>query len=605
MRGPKHLLLLLLALFLLAHFSVWLPFGAASTGQAYSSSGGAYVKRIDHTFAVQENGLAVLNDTVALTVPPGEGGTVSIKNFSIGFPWGYRPNLVFCLAYDSSNPNRTFDVVLDSGIGKAGFYGVTVLFPENTTLQEGDLFNFTVTFVFENLISPKKLNATAAAFNITFPLYPSIPQKAETCGITLILPKYMERKATPQVDFDVRDLSASWQVYTRVEDHLQPFAYQPALIEFIIHAESRLARSWLRVVDVLEVEREIRIDEWRRVVASDTYRIINAGTEPIKEVKVRLPENASDVMVSDEVGNQLNYKLVSPEENVYSVSLRLSLTQNSSERFRITYQVPWEKYVSQEKLHAFTFKTRPFDVAYKVVNKLTVRISLPSGAKFRGSSLEPQVLQRDALQEKVVFVFYNATPLHNLDINITYDYPVFWASYYPTIWTGAVVGVVCLVALLRRISKPAPAPARVPAIVIRPEVFRDFIESYEEKAKILSELDSIERQVRRGKIPRRRYKVRRRTLESKLSSISKDLAVLKEQLRSASPRYADVIRQLEISEAEFEEADAGIRRVSARYRRGEISREAYHSLLREYKRRKDEARVAIQGVLLRLREEIH
>jgi len=562
------------------------------------------VKKVNHSFAVKDSGLAVLNDTVALTVPPVESEIVSIRNFSIGFPYAYREKLAYCFAYNASNPDQTFSVVSDSGVGRVGFYGVTVLFPENTVLK-GVPFNFTVTFVFENLISSRKINATAAAFNISFPLYPTLPVEAKTCDVTLVLPKYMGRTMSPQVDFQVENSAGSWQLYTYKKEHLQPFAYQPMLMEFVIHAESRLAKSWLRVAEIHEIERNIVIDEWKSVDVSEDYYITNVGAEPFDEFEVRLPENASEIRFYDEIGNPLDYMLMSSKENIYSFSLEASLAQNSSKKFRVLYKVPWEKHVSQEDSHDFTFELKPFDIVYKPVKKLVVTVSLPPGAKFQGSSFEPQALEKDALREKITFAFYDATPFHNLNINLTYSYPVFWASYYPTVWAGAAAGVVCLVAFLRRISKPAPAPVGVPRVVARPEVFKEFVESYEEKMRIVSELESIERQMRRGRIPRRRYKVRRRTLENRLTALSNDLAVLKEQLRSASPGYADVIRQLEVSEAEFEEAETGIRRVRTRYRRGEISRDAYRSLLKEYERRKSEATMAIRGVLLRLKEETH
>ena len=94
-------------------------------------------------------------------------------------------------------------------------------------------------------------------------------------------------------------------------------------------------------------------------------------------------------------------------------------------------------------------------------------------------------------------------------------------------------------------------------------------------------------------------------LENRLSSLSKDLSSLRERIRSSGPRYASIIRQLEVAEAQLEEAEAGIRRIRTRYRRGEISREAYRRLLDEHERRKEEAHLLIEGALLRLREEFH
>jgi hypothetical protein len=52
----------------------------------------------------------------------------------------------------------------------------------------------------------------------------------------------------------------------------------------------------------------------------------------------------------------------------------------------------------------------------------------------------------------------------------------------------------------------------------------------------------------------------------------------------------------------LEGVETDIRRVEARYRRREISTEAYRRLLKGYNRRRDRAKTTIDSALLRLRE---
>ncbi len=61
---------------------------------------------------------------------------------------------------------------------------------------------------------------------------------------------------------------------------------------------------------------------------------------------------------------------------------------------------------------------------------------------------------------------------------------------------------------------------------------------------------------------------------------------------------------LEIAETELQGAEAEIDRAEVRYRRGDLSAEAYHNVLETSYRRRDRAQTTIDGVLLRLREEI-
>jgi chromosome segregation ATPase len=165
---------------------------------------------------------------------------------------------------------------------------------------------------------------------------------------------------------------------------------------------------------------------------------------------------------------------------------------------------------------------------------------------------------------------------------------------------GTIVFVVCAVAFLWRL----PKRPEVPITLAPSKDLRNFVDAYEKKTSILSELASMELQLQKGKIPRRKYRVRKEALEGRLSLLSRDLTELKEKLRRSGTRYAGIIGQIEVTETELEGLETDVKRVEGRYRRGEISKGAYLRLLEEYHRRRERARVTIDGVLLRLREEI-
>jgi hypothetical protein len=214
--------------------------------------------------------------------------------------------------------------------------------------------------------------------------------------------------------------------------------------------------------------------------------------------------------------------------------------------------------------------------------------------------MPPKNIERDVFQETVTYSFFNVTPFKDLNFVLSYGYLAFWASFYPTLWMGVLIIIASAIAFLWR----APKPPTVPMIPVPPEDLRSFVEAYEGKTRILSELESMEGKLRKGKIPRRRYKVRKKMLEGRLSTLSRDLSNLGEKIRTAGAKYANIMRQIEVAETMLEGVETDIRRVEARYRRGEISKGAYGKLIEEYRRRMNRARTTIDGVLLRLREEI-
>jgi chromosome segregation ATPase len=164
-----------------------------------------------------------------------------------------------------------------------------------------------------------------------------------------------------------------------------------------------------------------------------------------------------------------------------------------------------------------------------------------------------------------------------------------------------------VVAVWRRPKTAAPMRIAAPkaTIGLSPDHVRNFTEIYNEKTRLSSELKVLEERAQKGRIPRRRYKVQRRTLETRLDTVSRNIVELKRIFRSAGGVYSDLIRQLDIAEAELGEVETGIRNSEIRHRRGELPLEAYKKSLTDYQRRKEKAEATINGILLRLREELH
>jgi len=565
---------------------------SAATTHTETSASSSVDLHVDHSVQVQDGGLVLINDTVRLSTKPGEHAE-PLQNVSMGFPFRYGSNLDYCFAYDASNPDAQFEVALDVGLGRVGFYGIDVIFHEPIDVSDGKSYNFTVVFVFSNLVSP----TTETSFKLDFPLYPSLTQEASLCDVTVTLPpnaNYTERSLLGRgFYFNITTID-SRQVLNHTRSPLEELTYEPAWLTFTT------TDSFL-IINVDEIRREITLDEWGRLRLSDFYHLTNQAEKELSEIKIQLPQGAYGVSARDVLGD---LSVVSEEENATTytnatISFRVALKKGETGKFAVNYQLPWKNYVNQSSWREFNLTFTLFEHFDWTIRKLAVTINLPEGAKFQFSSINPYSIQKSVFQETVTFALYDVTPFHDLNFSFSYGYLVFWASFRPTLWVGALVVILSAIAVVWRAPRPP-----VPIIPIPPEDLRSFVTSYDEKRRILSELESIEQQVRKGKIPRRRYKMRKTTLEGRLSVLSRDLTDLRERIRKAGPRYADIMRQIEVAETMLEGAETDVRRIGARYRRREISASAYRKLLEEYHRRRDRAKTTIDGVLLRLREEI-
>ena len=360
------------------------------------------------------------------------------------------------------------------------------------------------------------------------------------------------------------------------------------------------------LIDCNEINREITLGEMGRVHLSDSY-YITSKVENLDTIKICLPQGACNVSANDAMGS---LRVVSEEKNetTYTnatITLRITLKEGEAGRFTVAYHLPRESYVDQYSWCDFNLTFTFFERFNWTIRRLTVSVILPAGAEYVSSSVqtprysEGRKIQKGTFQETVIFALDNVTRFDDLGFTVAYRYLIFWASFHPTLWMGVLVAIVCTVALLRRAPKPLVSVVPLPS-----EVIRRFAGAYEDKTRILLELKSMEQRVRKGRIPRRRYKVQRKTLEGRLSVLSRDLTDLREEIRAAGPRYADVMGRIEVAETELEGVEEDIRRVETRYRRRELSSEAYRKLLEEYRRRKERAETTLDGLLLRLREEI-
>ena len=589
MKKTSMTLLLVAIIFLFFTYTSTYVNASAASAKIGSSSADVQVEQVSHTVQILEGALVIINDTLKLS-PKAGVNMVSLQNFSLGFPFQYGFNLDYCFAYEASNPDTMLEVELDTGLGRPGFYGVNVVFPEpSLDIANGESYNLTVIFVFSNLVSSE----TSTLLRLNFPMYPSLTQSAILCNVTVVLP--------PRADFvnstfdqkgftfNITTLEDS-QILRHTKSPCEGFEYELAWVSF------NMSAFGFPIIEFNEVKREITLDQWGSIHVLNSYSITNRGSD-LSNVKVSFLEGAYNLAVRDELG-QIGKSV---EEETVAVQLRETLHQDEAERLFISYDIPWETYVSQHVGLDYTLVSTFFEQFNWTIRKLTVSITLPKGAEFQYSTpIPPKNIERDVFQEIVTFSFFNVTPFKDLNFVLSYGYLAFWASFYPTLWMGVLIIIASAIAFLWR----APKPPAVPMVPVPPEDLRSFVEAYEGKTRILSELESMEGKLRRGKIPRRRYKVRKKMLEGRLSTISRDLSVLQRKIGAAGPKYANVMRQIEVAETTLEGVEKDIRRVEARYRRGEISKGAYGKLLDEYNRRMERARTTIDGVLLRLREEI-
>lgn len=540
------------------------------------------IQNVDHQVQLLYSGNLVVRDTITLS-----GQTTT---FLIGFPYKYGNYILNGFAMDQAG---TLPINIGVQLGnQSGFYGIEVTFPQGTPQI------FTVIIIFSNSLL---VSGTSAGYGLDFPAYPSFTVEASHCNVNLILPSNASAIAITKPDGDINATSY-------VKDNLAAFTNAPATATF------NVATGQLQQLNVNSYDRVITIYPAGNIGVSDTYHIANLAPQAMATLRLDLPSNASNVVGKDEFGRTLVANVLPANDSVTSVSFNLinSVGVGQSTTIILEYNLP----LLFEQNARFAFILNLFPVINYYVDDASVQIIPPEGAHFVEPTLTslPSSLSMNRVffQENLKVEKTGVSYVDNIDpfmtnLRVAYAYSPLWLSFRPTlgVWTLAVVGSI-LIALWRRPKAPTSKRAAVPRLSagLSPDNVRAFTEAYEERRNINRELRVLHARAQKGKIPRSYYKSQRKTLETRLDALTKSINQLKGTFRNAGGKYNDLIRQFDAAESELAKARNKVRAAETRHRTGEMSIDEYKKALTDYQQQKEKLDQQINGILLRLREEI-
>ena len=265
-----------------------------------------------------------------------------------------------------------------------------------------------------------------------------------------------------------------------------------------------------------------------------------------------------------------------------------------------------------------------------LVAQATTAFGFPEGATIvtpQASSLDAEsTLTRSTYQDSltvtasdVSYVDYLA-PQQNI-IQLSFNYNPVWVSFRPTFWAAFAAVIGCIGAVIYRKQRPKEETYETRAEIhkaaqqtvvydvkqgqpLTVENIREFVDAYENKQQLDAELKALDIKAQKGKVPRRQYKVQRKAVEIHIEGLNRNIERSKAVFRGSSGGYPDLVRQLDLAEADLAEAEENIRKLEQLHNKGEISRETYKQNITDYQKIHDKAESAIKGILLRLREKI-
>ncbi len=528
-------------------------------------------------------GQIIIKDNLIIT------GTTP-NTIQIGFPYRYGTHVLKATAYDQNNNalEITTGIQLQT---QTGFYAAQITLPQGTN-------NFTVAFILDNqLLTP---NSNGISTDLDYPAYPSLTTTASQCNVTVLFPPDTSSVTITKPDGEIETASYGTA-------NLAAFTYAPA------NANFQSMAGELVLVTIPSLSRQVNVGPDGSLTCTDTYRVTNNGPA-IASLIVNLPVGTTGLVARDGFGRILTAESYQSTSQLlaYNVTLVVALSPGESGQLILDYGLG--KVSAQGGKYVVNVDLFPrFDY---YIEEASVTVTPPEGATIElpkrtevGSSAD---LVRNVFQESFTVnrkgVTYLDSNLASEDmLQVTFNYSALWVAFRPTSWIWVIAVVGCIIAALwTRPRIKAPKLLVVPKMTagLSPEHIRVFTEAYEERNKIVGEIRLLEARVQRGRMPRRRYKVQRQSLEQRLESLGHTISEIKLVLQSSGGVYADFVRQLEKAEVELEEVSLGIDNIETKHATGELPIDAYRKQLTEFERRKAKAENVVNGLLLRLRQEM-
>ena len=604
-----HAAFMITVFFLLVLVPIVLP-----SGGVFAQTTGYSISQVDHQVNVMYTGQVVIQDTIHISGQVTDG-------FLIGLPFKYSTDILKAVAYDSNN---VYPINLGVQLGsQSGFYGAEVDFNGKSPSV------FTVAFVLSNSLMTQQ---DTTHYTLDFPAYPSLTQNVASCNVNITLPSGVTNIIVTKSDGEVDSTNY-------VAQNL------PAYTNSVASAAIQIDKGTIQITDISQLNRQITIEPTGKVTALDNYHIINTSPSTMTFFVLGLPDNAANLLVKDESGTVLTTSIIesviptstnSTSNYILLTNATLTTTLASGQSTIITasYNLP-SATIQGSQYTLSDFKLFP-DVYY-YVDHATFTFNPPEGATIitpQLSSLDSSSsLTRNSYQDTLTitkdginYVDYGL-PESSI-VQLSYNYNPVWVSFRPTLWVSLAAVIGCVGAVIYKKRKPSekepiktrkeksstPKPTKAATSEqvkstepmtsqrITPENLREFTDAYDDKKRLNAEIRSLDARAQKGKIPRRQYKVQRRTIEIRLETLARNTSRLKDALRSSGSAYADLIKQLDSAEADLTEAEDNIKNLESQQNKGEISMENYKKSIADYQKRKDKTESTINGILLRLRE---
>jgi hypothetical protein len=534
-----------------------------------------YTVKVNRVVQIGTFGLVTANDTFAVS----NNSPTPLEGMPVGLPRNLTMGMRYLGARDDHNGILTVERDLDSS---SETYWFKVNFAH--ALERNETYTFTVTSVYTNL-----LTRSSGGFLFRFATTPVFQVAAASENMTIRAGAGSAFAGPSWLNFTLT--STEGNVYLKT--YFAPI--EPHTTRSFVMNMTSTAQYIVRVPDVV---REIRFVRDGSIEVSETYSLEALGGT-VSLIDLVLPQNSSDVMAYDEIGQLWESSRNGPD---VSVSPRYSggIDLNRTFTFTLKYTLDPATYVKEVTWWGTNECQLSLYSNLKnwVIDKLVTNIVTPDGFSVTSISPSPSFTSQTFYHENLTYTLTDVTPYTDLGLKLEYNYVPYWSGSLLLAWLAILELAIAAVVVVSRVRKPAALKMIVPS-----DKLKQFVELYDGRTALRLELDRMAEDLARGSLNKHEYRRRRKAIEFRTGELDRALQPLKEDLKASHPRYGEMITRMEKAEAEIDANRLGEEHFRTQYRSGKMSKEAYERALDDLVKRIDKAREVIETSLVTIREE--
>ncbi|NHJ21890.1 MAG: hypothetical protein EAX91_13165 [Candidatus Lokiarchaeota archaeon] len=361
-------------------------------------------------------------------------------------------------------------------------------------------------------------------------------------------------------------------------------------------------------LEIEEINREITVSPWGIIKNLEEVTIQNVGIIQIAYFTLNIPKVARNVRIFDDLGELVGTLDTSPDDNTLQL-LTVQLSQNrvylipsSKFTFSLEYELQPQNYLSYNWLQqsiSINLQTTSYNF---LIHRQTTKLIIEGCSTIDYASSPPEATYNIGGTRVLVYSSDLVGSLEKDPILIKYTVDLFDLILRPIVFIMIIAALCSIFVLIIKTRKRTEEVSEFKKEFIPLTEIREFCSLYEEKNALILEIRKAESETKRKKIGKKTYKNLLAKNTAKIDQIKEEILPFKKTLMEISESYNNIIKKLDVLDAERESVDDSLNLLESRYKRGKLpSKAAYQKLSDDFFNRRKKIDRTIDKYIQQLR----